>query len=180
MTAKEIRDSFKKYFESKQHAIVPSAPMACCFDSKNVLKESRISFAVSDLFRFVFYLIYKFDCKGTNYFRNTWISATFFVTLYAIAVFRQEVRRLENRCRAKGRHIRGLGSAYTERAPFICGAGARYGKGSTKLPVIYRLSPGFIPTLSPSLKPFLKKTCGFFFGFPDFFCTFAAEKLKTK
>ncbi len=27
MTAKEIRDSFKKYFESKGHAIVPSAPM---------------------------------------------------------------------------------------------------------------------------------------------------------
>ena len=27
MTAKEIRDSFKKFFESKQHAIVPSAPM---------------------------------------------------------------------------------------------------------------------------------------------------------
>ncbi|MBR6867871.1 MAG: alanine--tRNA ligase [Prevotella sp.] len=27
MTAKEIRDSFKQYFESKQHAIVPSAPM---------------------------------------------------------------------------------------------------------------------------------------------------------
>ena len=27
MTANEIRDSFKKYFESKQHAIVPSAPM---------------------------------------------------------------------------------------------------------------------------------------------------------
>ena len=27
MTAKEIRDSFKNYFESKQHAIVPSAPM---------------------------------------------------------------------------------------------------------------------------------------------------------
>ncbi len=27
MTAKEIRDSFKKFFESKDHAIVPSAPM---------------------------------------------------------------------------------------------------------------------------------------------------------
>ena len=27
LTANEIRDSFKKYFESKQHAIVPSAPM---------------------------------------------------------------------------------------------------------------------------------------------------------
>ncbi len=27
MTANEIRDSFKKYFESKSHAIVPSAPM---------------------------------------------------------------------------------------------------------------------------------------------------------
>ncbi len=27
LTAKEIRDSFKKYFESKDHAIVPSAPM---------------------------------------------------------------------------------------------------------------------------------------------------------
>ena len=27
MTAKEIRDSFKTFFESKQHAIVPSAPM---------------------------------------------------------------------------------------------------------------------------------------------------------
>ena len=27
MTANEIRDSFKKFFESKQHAIVPSAPM---------------------------------------------------------------------------------------------------------------------------------------------------------
>ncbi|MDE5784236.1 MAG: alanine--tRNA ligase [Prevotella sp.] len=27
MTAKEIRDSFKKFFESKQHSIVPSAPM---------------------------------------------------------------------------------------------------------------------------------------------------------
>lgn len=27
MTANEIRDSFKKYFESKGHAIVPSAPM---------------------------------------------------------------------------------------------------------------------------------------------------------
>ena len=27
MTAKEIRESFKKYFESKGHAIVPSAPM---------------------------------------------------------------------------------------------------------------------------------------------------------
>ena len=27
MTANEIRDSFKKYFESKQHTIVPSAPM---------------------------------------------------------------------------------------------------------------------------------------------------------
>ena len=27
MTAKEIRDSFKKFFESKQHTIVPSAPM---------------------------------------------------------------------------------------------------------------------------------------------------------
>ena len=27
MTAKEIRDSFKKFFESKGHAIVPSAPM---------------------------------------------------------------------------------------------------------------------------------------------------------
>ena len=27
MTAKEIRDSFKNFFESKQHAIVPSAPM---------------------------------------------------------------------------------------------------------------------------------------------------------
>ena len=27
MTAKEIRDSFKSFFESKQHAIVPSAPM---------------------------------------------------------------------------------------------------------------------------------------------------------
>ena len=27
LTAKEIRESFKKYFESKQHAIVPSAPM---------------------------------------------------------------------------------------------------------------------------------------------------------
>ena len=27
LSAKEIRDSFKKYFESKQHAIVPSAPM---------------------------------------------------------------------------------------------------------------------------------------------------------
>ena len=27
MTANEIRDSFKNYFESKQHAIVPSAPM---------------------------------------------------------------------------------------------------------------------------------------------------------
>ncbi len=27
MTAKEIRDSFKKFFESKEHAIVPSAPM---------------------------------------------------------------------------------------------------------------------------------------------------------
>jgi len=27
MTAKEIRDSFKAFFESKQHAIVPSAPM---------------------------------------------------------------------------------------------------------------------------------------------------------
>ena len=27
MTAKEIRDSFKQYFESKGHAIVPSAPM---------------------------------------------------------------------------------------------------------------------------------------------------------
>ena len=27
MTAKEIRDSFKQFFESKQHAIVPSAPM---------------------------------------------------------------------------------------------------------------------------------------------------------
>ena len=28
MTANEIRDSFKKFFESKEHAIVPSAPMA--------------------------------------------------------------------------------------------------------------------------------------------------------
>ena len=27
MTANEIRDSFKKYFESKGHQIVPSAPM---------------------------------------------------------------------------------------------------------------------------------------------------------
>ncbi len=27
MAANEIRDSFKKYFESKQHAIVPSAPI---------------------------------------------------------------------------------------------------------------------------------------------------------
>ena len=27
MTANEIRDSYKKFFESKQHAIVPSAPM---------------------------------------------------------------------------------------------------------------------------------------------------------
>ena len=27
MTANEIRDSFKKFFESKGHAIVPSAPM---------------------------------------------------------------------------------------------------------------------------------------------------------
>ena len=27
MTAKEIRDSFKNYFESKGHTIVPSAPM---------------------------------------------------------------------------------------------------------------------------------------------------------
>ena len=27
LTANEIRDSFKKFFESKQHAIVPSAPM---------------------------------------------------------------------------------------------------------------------------------------------------------
>ena len=27
MTANEIRDSFKKFFESKQHTIVPSAPM---------------------------------------------------------------------------------------------------------------------------------------------------------
>ena len=27
MTANEIRDSFKKFFESKQHAVVPSAPM---------------------------------------------------------------------------------------------------------------------------------------------------------
>ena len=27
LTAKEIRDSFKQFFESKQHAIVPSAPM---------------------------------------------------------------------------------------------------------------------------------------------------------
>ena len=26
MTANEIRDSFKKFFESKQHAIVPSSP----------------------------------------------------------------------------------------------------------------------------------------------------------
>ena len=26
MTANEIRDSYKKFFESKQHAIVPSAP----------------------------------------------------------------------------------------------------------------------------------------------------------
>ena len=27
MTANEIRDSFKKFFESKGHLIVPSAPM---------------------------------------------------------------------------------------------------------------------------------------------------------
>ncbi len=27
MTAKEIRESFKKFFESKGHLIVPSAPM---------------------------------------------------------------------------------------------------------------------------------------------------------
>ena len=27
MTANEIRESFKKFFEQKQHAIVPSAPM---------------------------------------------------------------------------------------------------------------------------------------------------------
>ncbi len=27
MTAKEIRDSFKSFFESKGHQIVPSAPM---------------------------------------------------------------------------------------------------------------------------------------------------------
>ena len=27
LTAKEIRDSFKDFFASKQHAIVPSAPM---------------------------------------------------------------------------------------------------------------------------------------------------------
>ncbi|MBO7593095.1 MAG: alanine--tRNA ligase, partial [Bacteroidaceae bacterium] len=27
MTAKEIRESFKKFFESKEHLIVPSAPM---------------------------------------------------------------------------------------------------------------------------------------------------------
>ena len=27
MTANEIRDSFKKFFEQKGHAIVPSAPM---------------------------------------------------------------------------------------------------------------------------------------------------------
>ena len=27
MTAKEIRDSFKSFFESKEHLIVPSAPM---------------------------------------------------------------------------------------------------------------------------------------------------------
>ena len=27
MTANEIRDSFKKFFESKGHVIVPSAPM---------------------------------------------------------------------------------------------------------------------------------------------------------
>ena len=27
MTANEIRDSFKKFFESKGHTIVPSAPM---------------------------------------------------------------------------------------------------------------------------------------------------------
>ena len=27
MTANEIRDSYKKFFESKGHAIVPSAPM---------------------------------------------------------------------------------------------------------------------------------------------------------
>ena len=26
MTAKEIRESFKKFFESKEHLIVPSAP----------------------------------------------------------------------------------------------------------------------------------------------------------
>ena len=27
MSANEIRESFKKFFEQKQHAIVPSAPM---------------------------------------------------------------------------------------------------------------------------------------------------------
>ena len=27
MTANEIRESFKKFFEQKKHAIVPSAPM---------------------------------------------------------------------------------------------------------------------------------------------------------
>ena len=44
LTAKEIRDSFKNFFESKGHHIVPSAPMVIKDDrseERRVGKECR-------------------------------------------------------------------------------------------------------------------------------------------
>ena len=45
MTANEIRDSFKKFFESKQHAIVPSAPMVIKDDGYEPVERYYIRYA---------------------------------------------------------------------------------------------------------------------------------------
>ena len=43
MTAKEIRDSFKSFFESKGHQIVPSAPMVIKDDPTLMFTNSSMS-----------------------------------------------------------------------------------------------------------------------------------------
>ena len=43
MTANEIRESYKKFFESKGHTIVPSAPMVVKDDPTLMFTNGKIS-----------------------------------------------------------------------------------------------------------------------------------------
>ena len=72
MTAKEIRDSFKKFFESKQHAIVPSAPMVIKDDptlmftnaGMNQWKDIILGTSVRKIANlFAFSLTYSYLCR---------------------------------------------------------------------------------------------------------------------